>query len=180
MSIGERLREEREKIGYSQQKLSAIGGVQKRAQIHYESGERQPDAAYLRGIAQVGIDLQYVLIGLRSANLMDAMLSDEFVEETSTERSISRSDALAQAAEEHQLLLAFRRCPPDGRALLLKTASLLSPNFSAATPPVSEADSLGSKSRDAKPTSKSVTKAKVSKSFFGVSIGKVVSKKKPD
>ena len=95
MNIGERLREEREKIGYSQEKLGAIGGVQKRAQINYEAGERQPDAAYLRGVAQVGIDVQYVLLGVRSANLMEVFVSDDFVKETNSEHA---RKALAMAS----------------------------------------------------------------------------------
>ncbi len=131
MSIGSRLKEEREKIGYSQERLASIGGVKKGAQINYEAGKRQPDAAYLRGVAQVGIDLQYVLIGLPSANLIEAMLSDEFVEETNSERSIALHAAKSQVTDEQLLLLNFRRCKPESKELLLQTSALLSNGLAA-------------------------------------------------
>lgn len=63
MDIGARLREERERLGYSQEAFGAVGGVLKRAQIHYEKAERNPDAAYLAAIAAIGADVLYVLTG---------------------------------------------------------------------------------------------------------------------
>ena len=65
MSIGDRLKEERERIGLSQEKLGAVGGVQKRAQINYEAGVRHPDAAYLSAVAEAGLDVLYILTGQR-------------------------------------------------------------------------------------------------------------------
>ncbi|MFN9585501.1 MAG: helix-turn-helix domain-containing protein [Pseudomonadaceae bacterium] len=66
-SIGERLREERDRLGFNQTAFGAIGGVQKQAQLKYEKGERMPDAAYLEAVAKVGADVQYVITGQRSA-----------------------------------------------------------------------------------------------------------------
>lgn len=65
MSISDRLREEREKLQLSQTAIAEIGGVQKRAQINYESGERLPDAGYLAAIAAAGADVRYILTGQR-------------------------------------------------------------------------------------------------------------------
>lgn len=67
MSTFERLREERERLGLSQEKFGALGGVLKRAQINYEKGERNPDSAYLTAIAAAGVDVLYVLTGQRGA-----------------------------------------------------------------------------------------------------------------
>ncbi len=67
MSIGERLREERERLKMSQPVFGEIGGVQKRAQINYESDGRTPDAQYLQAISRIGVDVLYVLTGERSA-----------------------------------------------------------------------------------------------------------------
>jgi len=64
--IGERLREERTRLGLSQTALGAIGGVLKQAQIKYEKGERMPDAAYLEAAAKMGADVQYIITGQRS------------------------------------------------------------------------------------------------------------------
>ncbi len=66
MSIFLRLREERERLGFSQEAFGALGGVQKRAQINYEKGERHPDSAYLAAIAAAGADVLYILTGQRA------------------------------------------------------------------------------------------------------------------
>ena len=47
MGIGERLKEERERIGLSQTEFAAKAGASKNSQYNYEKGERSPDAAYL-------------------------------------------------------------------------------------------------------------------------------------
>mgnify|MGYP000715236013 FL=1 len=65
MSIFERLREERIRLGLSQAQLGEIGGVQKQAQLKYEKGDRQPDARYLEAVAGAGVDVLYVLTGRR-------------------------------------------------------------------------------------------------------------------
>lgn len=67
-TIGERLKEERKRFDFSQEALAQLGGVQRRAQINYESGERMPDAAYLAAVAQIGVDVLYVVTGLRAEN----------------------------------------------------------------------------------------------------------------
>ncbi|NGO90497.1 MAG: helix-turn-helix domain-containing protein, partial [Halomonas sp.] len=66
MSIGERLREERERIGLSQTALAQIGGVGKTTQIKYEKGASSPDSSYLSAVSDEGVDVFYVLKGQRS------------------------------------------------------------------------------------------------------------------
>lgn len=66
MNTCERLRQERERLGLSQTEFGQLGGVKKLAQINYEKGQRQPDAAYLAGIAAAGADVLYILTGQRS------------------------------------------------------------------------------------------------------------------
>jgi phage repressor protein C with HTH and peptisase S24 domain len=63
--IGERLREERERLGFNQTDFGALGGVLKKSQFHYEKGERLPDAAYLAAIANAGCDVSYIITGKR-------------------------------------------------------------------------------------------------------------------
>lgn len=66
IEFSERLQEERQRLGLSQEVLAAFGQVQKRAQIYYEQGERFPDARYLAGVANAGVDVPYLLTGVRS------------------------------------------------------------------------------------------------------------------
>ena len=66
MDIGTRLREERERLGMTQEGFGQAGGVLKRALIRYEKGERMPDATFLAAIAAAGADVLYILTGQRS------------------------------------------------------------------------------------------------------------------
>ncbi|MCL7420861.1 MAG: helix-turn-helix domain-containing protein [Methylobacter sp.] len=62
-----RLQEERHRLGLNQDEFAEIGGVKRRAQINYESGERCPDGHYFAAIAAAGADVQYILTGVRSS-----------------------------------------------------------------------------------------------------------------
>lgn len=63
--IGQRLKEERLRLKLSQSVLGSIGGVETNAQGNYESGSRFPRADYLSRISTTGIDVAYVVTGLR-------------------------------------------------------------------------------------------------------------------
>lgn len=65
-TMGSRLRSQRQRLGMNQDALAEIGGVKRGAQIKYEAGDREPTAGYLAAVAQAGIDVFYVLTGLRS------------------------------------------------------------------------------------------------------------------
>ncbi|WP_411959630.1 helix-turn-helix domain-containing protein [Pseudomonas sp. s4] len=77
MNIGERLREERVRLGYNQADFAAIAGVAKTSQFNYEKGERSPDAAYLAAVAEKGVDVLYVVTGVRSPQPTDSITADE-------------------------------------------------------------------------------------------------------
>lgn len=66
--IGRRLREERARLKFNQTNFAAIGSVTKKTQMLYESGDRSPNANYLAAIAEKGVDVQYVITGVRSWN----------------------------------------------------------------------------------------------------------------
>lgn len=97
-SLGGRLRQERLRLGMSQTEFGRVGGVQKLAQINYEKGERIPDANALAAWVQIGVDVLYILTGLRSQPL---------------------------TAEEIALLDNYRNCPPEGKAAVRATSAAL-------------------------------------------------------
>lgn len=66
LNIGERLREERVRLGYNQADFAAIASVAKTSQFNYEKGDRSPDAVYLEAVSLKGVDVLYVLTGKRS------------------------------------------------------------------------------------------------------------------
>ena len=72
-----RLKLERRRLRMNQTDFAAAGGVQKHAQVNYEKGTRCPDAGYLAGIAEVGVDVQYVLTGRTSEPATLGLSSDE-------------------------------------------------------------------------------------------------------
>ncbi len=76
-TIGERLREERQRLDMNQTELGERGGVQKRAQINYEAGDRFPDASYLAAIATAGADVRYIITGSRDSPPSEALSPDE-------------------------------------------------------------------------------------------------------
>lgn len=63
--FGNRLREERVRLGYTQTAFGAVGGVEKNTQSNYEHGKRSPDANYLERISKVGADVHFLICGER-------------------------------------------------------------------------------------------------------------------
>lgn len=70
LSIGSRLKAERERLGLSQLAFGELGGVKKLAQLNYEKGDRFPDAQYLAALAKFGVDVQYIVTGIHSVSSM--------------------------------------------------------------------------------------------------------------
>lgn len=77
MGIGERLKEERERLGLNQTEFSARAGASKNTQYNYEKGERSPDAAYLAAADGMGVDVLYVVTGRRTPEAASSFNGDE-------------------------------------------------------------------------------------------------------
>lgn len=82
MGICDRLKEERERLGFSQTEFAAVAGASKNSQYNYEKGERSPDAVYLAAVAGKGVDILYVVTGERKPQLVDSISPEatEFLE----------------------------------------------------------------------------------------------------
>lgn len=78
MSVGTRLKEERKRLGLSQEAMAVACGAGKRTQILFEQDAHVPGGSYFIAAHQLGVDLTYVLVGRRSqldeadAELLDA------------------------------------------------------------------------------------------------------------
>lgn len=75
MSVGERLREERRRLGLSQERLAGVAGVAKNTAINWEKDQSSPTAAALNLLAEAGADAVYILTGQRSAQSADAPIA---------------------------------------------------------------------------------------------------------
>lgn len=62
--IGERLTEERKRLGLSQQRIADLVGIRREMWAKYEAGA-EPGAAVLGRAANAGIDVSYVITGRR-------------------------------------------------------------------------------------------------------------------
>lgn len=102
--IGNRLREERERLGLSQPALADICGVTMRSQRNYEKGDRQPDASYLAAVSAAGADVLYILTGQRSGAVATAPVLKP---------------------EEAALLDNYRHSSPEGKKAIKATSDAL-------------------------------------------------------
>lgn len=73
MGLFLRVREERERLGFSQEAFAALGGASRKSQIRWEQAEGgSPDAEVLRAWAAAGADIQYIVTGTRSGSALGA------------------------------------------------------------------------------------------------------------
>ena len=75
-TIGERLKEERERLGMTIPALAEVAGAKKNTVIDWQKDLSSPPAAKLAALAEVGIDIQYIVVGVRSSV---ALATDERV-----------------------------------------------------------------------------------------------------
>jgi len=68
MNIGERLRLERKRLGMTQAQIAKAGDVTVQSQRMYEACKRPPNAKYLNLLADMGVDVQYLITGHKSVN----------------------------------------------------------------------------------------------------------------
>lgn len=65
--IGQRLLEERGRLGLTQQALADAIGAPRVSFVKYEAGQSSPAAETLVALESAGVDVRYVLTGLRQA-----------------------------------------------------------------------------------------------------------------
>ncbi|MFJ3468628.1 helix-turn-helix domain-containing protein [Pseudomonas sp. NPDC090203] len=106
--LGTRLKEERKRLGLSQQEFGAIGGVEANAQGKYENGERIPRADYLVALGKKGMDVLYVVSGERTPLTMDTLNDAERAIITHY-RALNEDDQEAIS----QLATSLSECAPE-------------------------------------------------------------------
>ncbi|MFY3986098.1 helix-turn-helix transcriptional regulator [Achromobacter xylosoxidans] len=115
MGIGNRLREERVRLGMSQTEFAEVAGLIRKTLYGYECGERFPDAAALAKWADAGVDVMYVLTGNREATKQE-------------ERIAARSPvAPALSDSDRALLRDFHAAPAQVQAGVKTTLGAFTP-----------------------------------------------------
>lgn len=108
-SIGEILKEERARLGMNQDEFSAVGGLKRRALTLYEQNVRSPDAAYLRALAAIGVDVQYILTGEQASSA----LVDHEKEMLINYRNLNRRDQICVLAMVNAMISQPYDMPKD-------------------------------------------------------------------
>lgn len=101
MSIGERLREERERLGFNQPDFAGFAETTKQTLFSWETGNSSPKADQLEKLSEHGVDVYYVLTGQRVGSV--TVLS----------------------ARESALVENYRAAPEDAKQVLEKTSTYL-------------------------------------------------------
>lgn len=69
--IGQRLREERERLGLNQTEFGVGVGVSRGTQKAYELENNSPDLRYVAALENAGADVRYVISGRRSSGRVE-------------------------------------------------------------------------------------------------------------
>ncbi|MGO2354659.1 MAG: helix-turn-helix domain-containing protein [Marinomonas foliarum] len=64
MSIGERIRSERERLGMSQPEFAKFAGTTKQTLFSWETDKTYPNAGQMAALTKAGVDVMYVLTGV--------------------------------------------------------------------------------------------------------------------
>jgi len=100
MTIGTRLREQRNQLGLSQTDLGAIAQVTKQTVYAWENDRTMPKAGELVRLAAAGVDVTYVLSGQRSGGMLnpeEAALVDNYRNSSPDSQRILRETGAALA-----------------------------------------------------------------------------------
>jgi transcriptional regulator with XRE-family HTH domain len=117
MSIGERLREERERLGFNQPAFAGFAETTKQTLFSWETGNSSPKADQLEKLAERGVDVYYVLTGQRIGSV--TVLS----------------------ARESALVNNYRAAPEDAKRALETTIAYIS-KAPAGDPPAMKQTSI--------------------------------------
>ena len=101
MHMGERIKEERERLGFNQTDFATLASATRKTLFNWESGSAAPNAIVLAAWARLGLDVLYVVTG-------------------------EKQKALPTADPAELLLLEnYRRCGMQARQNLIQTSALL-------------------------------------------------------
>lgn len=123
MSIGDRLRAERERLDMSQSVFADAADLTRKTLYGYECGERFPDAAALAKWADAGVDILYVITG----NCMAPELRPSRPAED--EQASQRCYALSTLSDSDRVLLRdFHAAPSQVQVGVQITLSAFAPS----------------------------------------------------
>lgn len=110
MNQGERIKKERERLGYNHTDFAALASAGKHSQINWEKGASFPNSAVLEAWAKVGLDVLYVVTGQRNPSMVA-----EKVENFSPEKQRLLEAFDDMSAEQRRAILEMGRLLTQAR-----------------------------------------------------------------
>lgn len=101
--LEKRLKEERERLGLTQDGFSAAAGAKRRTLVDWEKGVSSPTAVQLSALSEIGVDVLYVITGQRLG---------------------AAAPAPTLAPDEAALLDNYRHSPKEAREALKATSDV--------------------------------------------------------
>ena len=118
MNLNERIKEERERLGYSQTAFAALAEASKHSQINWEKGVGTPTAAVLAAWAAHGLDVLYVVTGQRSGVAAAAPVAAEPPAAQLSRRALAVAQNYEATSEEGKKIIeaaAFAAAKPAAK-----------------------------------------------------------------
>jgi transcriptional regulator with XRE-family HTH domain len=160
--IGQRLKEERERLQMTLPAFAEAAGAQKRTAIDWQNGASSPTAAQLASLAAIGVDIRYVITGERITPserelqrrlnaVADATRRAMEIPGLSREQQHSVQEAIFEASvrslapDEQELIHHYRLASPAVRPAIMAAAASLAGAIANAQPPPKEKPSRQAK-----------------------------------
>lgn len=134
--VGERLKEERERLQMTQPAFAAAAGAAKRTLIEWEKGSTSPNAVQLSALGEIGVDVLYVVTGKTQRQLaaeqaasvaasgVEALRELQYLQQG--ELRVAEPPAFPLIHEKEVALLAsYRACTEEERNALIHMAQVL-------------------------------------------------------
>lgn len=108
--LGQRLKEERERLKFTQVALAKVAGLGRLTQIAYEDETAYPRTTYLSAVATAGVDILYLLFGIRQHDLVPTT-DDEIIAKAfdMVESYVATQENGHMSAESRRLLFQVSR-----------------------------------------------------------------------
>lgn len=112
--LSDRLRQERERLGVSQDEFARLLGISRVTQNYYENGSREPGLSYLSAFGQNGGDLLFLLFADEAAHeyvdLIDWALFDKVWDWVERVAIDSKGNPYPPDLKKKAFRLAYRAC----------------------------------------------------------------------
>lgn len=79
LNVAARIKEERERLGFSQIAFAGVAEATRNSQLNWEKGSAMPNAAVLAAWAKVGADVLYIVTGQHSVDITETLSASEQV-----------------------------------------------------------------------------------------------------